>query len=410
MTLHAQHQQALSDAFSDLKTGTGERGQFRAFLGDGRGVGTIINPIPPTYREVWIHTGSQSTTSTGNQVLSVPLSWLASLLIPYVNDPQYENMPVVVGYAPGSSNIEVLRPDGLGAAQMLRNPGLYARQNWFAQPYYTNQCRLTSTNTGFFIDSTTFTTLYLYPVDGNLVGTYNGHTWRVKPVTSAASPLSLSLSGFAANTNFDIFLADNNGSPILQSLAWASNTARATALVNQDDVAVLTGNTTWRYLGTIRTTGTIGQSADSPTQRFISNEYNKVLRPIRVFDGTASWAYVTASWRQVNANAANKIEVVTGRGAGQDSFIHLDIHEIWSTSSNGITVFTGVGIDSTTVQAANQIGGASNINNNYNIAHAMLDDYVALGYHVYNWIELGAANVTFFGAQTSSGMSGFLVC
>ncbi|MFA5458174.1 MAG: LamG domain-containing protein, partial [Synergistaceae bacterium] len=81
-------------------------------------------------------------------------------------------------------------------------------------------------------DVTAATTLYFTPYNGNLVGLYSGASWSV----SAFSELSLSLSGYTANKNYDIWIYDNAGTLTLDSTIWTDDTTRATALTTQDGI------------------------------------------------------------------------------------------------------------------------------------------------------------------------------
>jgi hypothetical protein len=77
---------------------------------------------------------------------------------------------------------------------------------------------------------------------------------------AAFSEVSASLSGLTPNTNYDVLGYNNSGTLALDLVAWTNGTTRATALARQDGVLVKSGATTRRYLGTLRTTGTTGQT------------------------------------------------------------------------------------------------------------------------------------------------------
>jgi hypothetical protein len=151
------------------------------------------------------------------------------------------------------------------------------------------------------------TTLYFTPYKGNQIALYDGTAWGIH----SFSELSLSLSGYTADTNYDIFIYDNSGTLTLESAAWTNNTTRATALVLQDGVYVKSGATTRRYIGTIRTTNTAGQCEDSQPKRFVWNYYNKVSRRLDDEVAYSNWTYTTDTWR-VLSGTASKVEIVCG--------------------------------------------------------------------------------------------------
>jgi len=156
-------------------------------------------------------------------------------------------------------------------------------------------------------DVTAATTLYFTPYKGDHIAIYDGEEWLFYQFEE----ISLSLSSYAADTNFDIFIYDNAGTLTLESVAWTDDTTRATALTTQNGVYVKSGDTTRRYLGTIRTTGTIGQCEDSVTKRFVWNYYNRKQRRLyKLFGG--SWTYATATFRLIENDSTNRFSIVTG--------------------------------------------------------------------------------------------------
>lgn len=144
--------------------------------------------------------------------------------------------------------------------------------------------------------------------EGNLVSLFNGSVW----VLYEFSEVTLSLSGLAANTNFDVFLYDNGGTLTLDGTAWTNATTRATALTTVTGVLVKSGATTRRYLGTFRTTGTVGQTTDIAAFRYVWNYYNRLRKAVQITDTTDSWSYASTTWRAWNNNVANSIGIVSG--------------------------------------------------------------------------------------------------
>jgi hypothetical protein len=166
-------------------------------------------------------------------------------------------------------------------------------------------------------DVTGAATLYYTPYVGEVIWLYDGvSAWTA--ITFAE--ISLSLAGYTANKNYDIWIYNNSGTATLESTIWTNDTTRATALVYQDGVLVKTGATTRRYVGTIRINATGGQTEDTATQRFVANYYNRVSR--RLFscpayaDGNSQTTYTTTSltWAEANGGTGSKVEFVSCNG------------------------------------------------------------------------------------------------
>lgn len=167
-------------------------------------------------------------------------------------------------------------------------------------------------------NKTARTTAYYTPFTGNTIALYDGSsTWEL--VTFAET--SLSLSGYTADKNYDIFGYNNAGTLTLESVVWTNDTTRATALTTQDGVQVKTGDTSRRYLGTIRINSTGGQvdwqpfgDETSAAKLSVWNENNRVMINGRVpFSSTGSWTYGTQTWRAANADNDMRVYWIAGR-------------------------------------------------------------------------------------------------
>lgn len=231
-------------------------------------------------------------------------------------------------------------------------------------------------------DVTAATALRYTPHCGNQVVLYDGTKWASLVFAETA----LSLAGLAADTNFDIWGYNNAGTFALDSTAWASATARATALVRENGLHVQDGDITRRYLGTFRTTGTIGQTEDSVTKRYVWNCYNRTMRPMRVVDATDSWAYTTATWRSANGAAANRVAYVVGLN---EDPVRARVKAI--ANNGAVLVAVGVGVDSTSVNSA-QVGGAGS--GFYMNVTAEYQGFPGIGYHFLQWLEISQASGT----------------
>lgn len=260
-------------------------------------------------------------------------------------------------------------------------------------------------------DVSAATTVYFTPYRGNRCALYDGTQWSV----ASFSELSLALGTDAANTNYDLFLYSNSGVLTLERVAWSSATARATAITLQDGVYVKSGSTTRRYIGTYRTTGTIGQTEDSLAKRFIWNMQNRVRRPVRVAESTDSWNYTLAVVRQVRATGTNQIAVVSGLG---EDPVSLSATAIVFNTNAGVNVATLIGYDSITAGVIGTFVGGYTQSPAANIATSVvchLEHYTGVGYHYYAWLEYSAATGTTTwsgdgGADTilQAGLTGFV--
>lgn len=194
-------------------------------------------------------------------------------------------------------------------------------------------------------DVTAAATLYYTPYLGNVISLYTGTGW----INRVFSEISFSLTGILTNGRpHDIFIWDSAGTAAFDRLAWNNDTTRAVALARQDGVLVQTSDHTRRYVGTIYATST-GTTEDSLAKRFLWNMYNRVRRPMSVYDATNSWNYTTATIRQANAAATNQIDFV--RGLDEDC-AEASIAVSLSNSLANVIVTAGIGQDATNAFAA----------------------------------------------------------
>jgi len=286
---------------------------------------------------------------------------------------------------------KVLTSDAMGNASW-QNPTSGAQS-------YPCQGRLTLTS-GTPVttaDVTGATTLYFTPYNGDHIALYTGSAWANYTFTER----SLSLSGLAANTNYDIFLYDNGGTLTLEATAWTNNTARATALVLQNGVYLKSGATTRHYLGTIRTTSTAGQTEDSQSRRFVYNQDHPVARKLWAGDtGTNSWTYSASAWRAANNNTANRVEVVIGN-PGPLAVLNLGVR----IGGSGTGAVESIGYDTTTNTSADIY---ANITNDGHVSTHM-SHAPAIGYHYYQWVENARGNsITVFSYSSGAYQSGIV--
>lgn len=165
-------------------------------------------------------------------------------------------------------------------------------------------------------DQTAKTTIYYFPYLGNRIAIYNTTTtgWEVLQFGSASVSVPATTS-----TNFDIFAYNNSGTLALQTVSWTNDTTRATAITRQDGIYCKSGDLGKRYLGTGRTTGSSGQTADSLTNRLLWNYYNRLGRPM-LKRASSSHTYNTATYRAWN-NAATDTQLNFVCGLADESIM-----------------------------------------------------------------------------------------
>lgn len=245
-------------------------------------------------------------------------------------------------------------------------------------------------------DVATATTIYATPMTGKYIDLYDGTNWNRR----ASAEFSLALGTLTSALNYDVFCYDNAGVPTLEFTAWTSTSARATALAYQDGVLVKSGAATRRYLGsfyTISTTQTCDMDVHSGTTtgRYLSNYYHRVKRSMSRVEGTGTWAYASAAWRQANASTANQLNFLIG--VSEDAvFASLSVSALSSSVNNG---YSGIGLDSTTPTSLRAITGFGTTTATNSVSYEVLP---AAGRHFLAWCEFGAGA----GTLTWNGTSG----
>lgn len=235
-------------------------------------------------------------------------------------------------------------------------------------------------------DVTAATSFYYTPSDGNVISLFDGSNWQ--PVTF--TEVTVSIAGFAASTNFDVWGRISAGALAVDTTAWTNDTTRATAITTQDGIDVKSGDTTRRLLGTIRTTGTVGQTEDSHTKRFVSNRYNEQPRSMYATDPAASWNYSTATTRQANANTANQLDYVVC--VSRPIWAHVQSLVVNSAGTNNVNV--GIGIDSASGNSAQLVQIANLSGTTYVPTTATYTGFPGVGRHYVTWEEFGGGTNT----------------
>jgi hypothetical protein len=193
--------------------------------------------------------------------------------------------------------------------------------------------------------------------------------------------------------NYDVWAVINGSTAALQfGNAWTNSTTRADAISQQDGVWVNTSaiNSTdsnaipakqGRLLGTIRTTGTAGQTEDSVANRLVANIYSPVARILRATPG-----YNNNNAQTTFAGPASNYANLNGGTGNQVNFLiplngwNVDLTACLScTSTNNGAARLGIGLDSNT-SAVSCAGGSGNIVGVVTMT-ATYRDVLAAGYH-----------------------------
>lgn len=261
---------------------------------------------------------------------------------------------------------------------------------------------------------TAATTIYYTPYKGNRIALYDTSdaVWKHYEF----SEISIAIPA-TTSTNYDIWAYDSSGSVTLELLAWTNQLTRATALTTQDGIYVKTGDASRRYLGTFTTSDTSGETEYSLSRRFLWNYYNRVDMPLVINETTGSWSYATSTWRSLNADNANRVEIIVG--VVED---RVDLTAIGSYAQNGSgsavgNYGVGIGEDVTNANTGYLNGAGSNVqasalgNIDSNITMHTLNKYPAgVGYRYYQMVEIGGGTgVVILGNGASSrtiGLSG----
>lgn len=280
----------------------------------------------------------------------------------------------------------------------------------------TSKVNLTANITSAIIPSgIQGTTLYLTPYQGNGISLYDGSSWVLSSITER----SIALGTLTSGRPYDVFVYNNSGTITLELVAWTSDTVRATDLALQDGVYVKAGTLTKRYCGTIRTdstTTTIDDAGGLATQvggkRFVWNAYNRKPAALKVIDTSAGWSYNTATVRQANAAAGNKVEFVLGL---PEEEVSASIYSSLTASNNpNLAGTVGVGVDTTAAYEGMRNSGPVTAFSRASIS-CQWRRALAMGYHFLAWCEFGNANTGTLGwlqstlAETATGENSGLI-
>lgn len=301
------------------------------------------------------------------------------------------NSNSLVNFSAGTKNVFVTIPANQLLPQKVLAPG--------------GRLTLTSGTPVTTSDVSNSLNLYYTPYTNNTIHLYDGYAW--KPYAFDEVTLAVNYGSPATTLPRDIFIYDNAGTLTMEAVAWTSDTARTTALAQQDGIYVKSGAATRRYLGTARNDG--AGFSDTVAYRGVWNMYNRITKSLFKTDATSSWTYNVAAVRAANGLSSNSVGYVNGIGGDA---VHLTVSHIYQNSTTGPFARTGIGIDSTSTFSPTSVAYVnSHVNNRYLTPTGVLSHIKTAGYTVYYWLEesSGTGTSTFTSASVS-GLYGFCSC
>jgi len=248
------------------------------------------------------------------------------------------------------------------------------------------------------------TTIYFTPCKGNFITLYVAGVWTLY----SFNELNISVPA-VANQCYDVFVYSNAGVPTLYLVSWTIVVVRATPIVLQNGIYVLSGSPQYRYVGTIGTIAA-GQTEDSVANRFVWNYYNRVERSMQVLLST-SWTYALPTIRQGNASTTNQLNMVIGI---QEDVVVANLLVGIFTGAATIQIWAGIGLDSTTAVATNATGSVmfELTASEYIFIPAQYQGFVGVGKHSLMWLEASVNSKSYtvggpgYNSFMQSGMSG----
>jgi len=248
------------------------------------------------------------------------------------------------------------------------------------------------------------TTVYYTPFRHNRAQVYDGTRWVWRSFSELSQATTDNLKSPAAvanNSNYDMFLwLDGALLRCTRGPSWSSDTARGTGAGTTEleffegrwvnKVAITAGPAARRgvYVGSIRSDGS-AQINDTLAKRHVWNTYHRVLRSLSVVDTTNTWAYTTATFRQANASAANQLDLLIGLS---EDVVVSTVRALVYNDSAGVTMAAGIGLDSTSANAAQVIAAGESPANGVKVcATAEYIGFPGIGRHTLVWLELSEA-------------------
>ena len=193
------------------------------------------------------------------------------------------------------------------------------------------------------------------------------------------------------DTNFDLYLVADGGSPVVRKVKWTTATTRSVAIAYQDGVKVKSGDATWLYIGFYRTWSTDGQTEWGVRHRLIINEYNK--HNFSLYATVQGGHTVTStSFVLMNGAETSRVYFLTD---GLTTMLFNSKSLALNSTFSGRTYSPGIGVDSVSTNQALYIFPAySAASANFSQAYAWRALVVETeGYHYAAGLELVSAEM-----------------
>lgn len=253
---------------------------------------------------------------------------------------------------------------------------------------------LTSGTSVTSADVTAATTLYLTPHSGRRMTVFDG-SGNATTLTSAEISIAIPAT---TSQLYDVFVYNNSGVLALELLAWTNDTTRATAIVKNgaiDAAGVWTksGDTTRRYVGSMRTTAVSGQTEDSAPNRFVYNQFNEKQRTLGKYN-TGNYTYTTATWREAGGSTTHRVNFIIGVA---ERAVTLEAISFASNGTSSVNVGGAVGLDSTTAPTPSSQRNAGGVAVGTSMGLALpssVETIAAVGFHFASQLEYSAASGT----------------
>lgn len=195
---------------------------------------------------------------------------------------------------------------------------------------------------------------------GSVIDTIDSPTQVTGTVNSTSSGTNSVSFSVAADTNLDIFMFLNSGTPKLEMASWTNATTRTTALARQDGRYIKSGDATRLYLGSVRTTSSAGLASNAGGFMFIWNYYNRIISNGQMdssVTGTAAHNYNSVTIRPWGNDTANRIQALIG--VAEDS---IPVSFVVRYLGNGTGGFAGVSTGTSTfADVLSTVGNADNV-------------------------------------------------
>lgn len=313
-----------------------------------------------------------------------------------------------------ASNLVWTLPSSQGPVNAVLTNNGSGTLSWSQPPPDVMGGRLTiTTNNPFQSNTISASTLRYTPYSSNLLYLWTGSNW-VPYFLNADLTITNTAAGTSANTNYDVAINWNSGSPTLVLTAWSNSGAgtstRATAITYQDLIPMVGSN---RYIGTVRMDGS-NVFADWYEERFVWNAYNRVAKMLYRDNNLGStYTYASTTWRYSNGSATNIVKWITGLDGA--SYIDLKLH-VGATSTGTVNYLGAIAMNA--VDTVGPLYGGIRLGfcyiapNTQNYMIASFFGALEIGYNFGAWRERlsTAVSTTIYGNNDRSGIWGTIEC